>query len=104
MISKKVGHIIRVHYISSGKVVPPDADTAVAWAITEIAEAIELLLDRKEDWVRNNPGDKETYTPARLAEELGDAIMMLLVAGYVEDLDPLQAMIDKLSHADTTSD
>lgn len=93
----EVAHTIRKYYIRTGKVVPSDADTAMDWAITEFAEAKELLLARKADWVRNNPDDKEPFSKDRLAEELGDGIMMLLIAGYVEDVDPLQSMLDKLT-------
>jgi len=86
-----------VHYFNKRKLVwPTDADTALQFALTEMAEATELLLARKSDWKRNNPGNKEAFTPAKLSEELGDIIMMVVIAGLVEGLSPINALIAKM--------
>jgi NTP pyrophosphatase (non-canonical NTP hydrolase) len=74
----------------------PDAEEAILWTITELGEACELLLARKQGWVRNRPDGKEEYSRGRFEEELGDAIMMLLVAGIVSDVDPLVALREKM--------
>jgi NTP pyrophosphatase (non-canonical NTP hydrolase) len=74
----------------------PDIWEALAWQQTEIAEVYELLFDRSGGWVRNNPEDKPKFSKEELAKELGDAIFMLLVAGIVEGVNPLQAMEDKM--------
>lgn len=75
----------------------PRFSDAIKFAITEIGEACEVDLARY-DWVRNNPATKRVYSPADLAEELGDAIMMLQVAGMSEGGDPLRSLLIKMSN------
>lgn len=75
---------------------PGNADTALDWALTEMAEAKELLLARQARWVRNHPQNEEPFSRERLAEELGDILMMVMVAGMVEGLDPIQALREKI--------
>ena len=65
----------------------PTVEQAMMWTQTELGEVYELLLARDGDWVRNHPWNKAMYSPGALAEELGDAIMMLIVAGIVEGVD-----------------
>lgn len=74
----------------------PTFDEAMKFVQTEIAEVYELDLARIGGFVRNNPQDKEQFSKERLAEELGDAILMLLVAGMTENLNPLEAMENKM--------
>lgn len=74
----------------------PDIWQSLGWANTELAEVYELLLARDGGWVRNNPQDHEGFTKDRLAEELGDTIMMLMVAGYVEGVNPIEALKNKI--------
>jgi hypothetical protein len=76
-------------------VMPDNADQATDFALTELGEVKELLLNRMKVWNRNNPQDKHKFSKARLADELGDVIRMCIVAGLVEGLDPLEAMILK---------
>lgn len=73
----------------------PNTDQAMAWAITEYAEAVELLFS-KGDWIRNNPEDKEGFSKERFAEEIGDVIFMLLVACVNEEVNPFKALVDKM--------
>lgn len=75
----------------------PDAWKSLGWAITELGEVFEQLLAREGGWVRNNPEDHEEFTKERFSEELGDVIMMLMVAGYVEDVNPIQSLKDKIN-------
>ena len=77
----------------------PNEMQALAWVNTELAECYELLLARDGGWVRNNPEDKEGWSEERWAEELGDTIFMLLVAGIVSGVDPLQSMLSKIDKA-----
>lgn len=72
----------------------PSCEEAVAFAVTEVGEVFELLLMRKGGWTRSHL--HESFSKERLAEELGDTIMMLLVAGYAEGVDPLDALRSKL--------
>lgn len=74
----------------------PDFDDAMKFVATEIGEVYEVDLSRVRDWVRNNPQDKPNFSKERLASELGDVIMMVMVAGIVEGIDPLQALISKM--------
>jgi hypothetical protein len=85
-----------LHYFSKRKLVWPSFKDAMQWAQTELAEVYELDLARSGDWVRNNPQDHPPFDKDKLAEELGDAIFMLIVAGLVEGVDPLEAMINKM--------
>lgn len=74
----------------------PTTIQALMWAQTELAEVYELLLARDGGWVRNNPESKEAFSKERLAEELGDTIMMLFVAGIIEGVDPIAALKNKI--------
>lgn len=88
---------ITSYYTQRGLVWPPDADTALQWVVTELGEVTEVLLARKARWVRNNPEDKTGFSKDALAYELGDVVMMALVAGIVEGVDPIKALQDKMS-------
>jgi hypothetical protein len=75
----------------------PDFAEAIVWAVTEMGEAGELHMARELNrWQRNNPDRKEEYDPDRMGEELGDAIMMLMVAGLVSGVDPIACLVKKL--------
>lgn len=75
----------------------PNFDNAMKFALTEIAEVFELDLARTGGWVRNNPQNKPEFDKDKLATELGDAIMMLMVAGIAEGVDPIDALNKKIS-------
>ena len=95
-----IAESIRRHYISSGKNWPSPIE-ALLWTVTEIAEAGELLLMYDPSkWVRNNPEAKEEYSDSRFCEELGDAIMMLVVAGLKTGFNPLHSLVQKLAGKD----
>lgn len=74
----------------------PDTKEALDFAITEWAEARELLFAEDDKWVRNH--EQEPYSDKRFAEELGDILLLLIVAGMTRGVDPLQAMVNKLDH------
>jgi NTP pyrophosphatase (non-canonical NTP hydrolase) len=74
----------------------PTFDEAMKWAITEVGEVYEVDLVRNPNWVRNNPEDKPEFSAEALAEELGDVIMMIMVAGMVEGVNPLGALLKKM--------
>lgn len=84
------------NYYDSGQLVYPDVWESLAWANTELGEVYELLLSRNKQWVRNNPQDHEEFSKEKFSEELGDVIMMLMIAGYVEGVNPIQALKDKI--------
>jgi len=91
--------IITSYYRQRNLVWPADADTALQWAMTELGEVTELLLSRKGEWVRNNPDEHrydETQFLHDLGEELGDIIMMCIVAGVVEGVCPVTGLLSKL--------
>lgn len=75
----------------------PNAWESLAWAQTELGEVYEILLGWSGDWVRNNPQDHPVKTKEDFAEELGDVIMMVMMAGYVEGVNPIQALKDKIN-------
>lgn len=74
----------------------PTIEQALMWTQTELAEAIEIILARERGWTRNSPEEHKERIASDLAEELGDAIMMLIVAGIVEGVDPLAALREKI--------
>ena len=74
----------------------PDFNNAMKFALTEIAEVFELDLAREGGWVRNNPDSKPDYSKEDMAEELGDVIMMIVMAGLAEGVDPIDALYKKL--------
>lgn len=74
----------------------PSFDNAMKFLQTELAEVYELDLARIGGWERNNPQNKPSFSPEKLAEELGDAIMMLIVAGIAEGVDPVDALKRKM--------
>jgi NTP pyrophosphatase (non-canonical NTP hydrolase) len=87
--------LIKKYYDKRGLKWPTFSD-ALKFVHTELAEVYELDLARVGGFVRNNPETKPKFNKEDLAEELGDAIMMLLVAGIVEDVDPIAALIAKM--------
>lgn len=74
----------------------PSAMQALAFATTELGEALELLLERDGGWTRNNPSDKEKFTTDRFEQELADIIMMVQVAGMDYGLDPVARLYKEL--------
>ena len=74
----------------------PTVEEALQFVHTELGEAYEILLARNPNWVRNNPDDKPGFSAEALGEELGDTIMMLVVAGLAAGVDPVSALLDKI--------
>jgi len=83
-------------YYNERKLKWPSFDEAMKFVVTELAEVYELDLARIGGFVRNHPETKEEFSKERLSEELGDAIFMLLVAGYVEGVNPIESMKAKM--------
>lgn len=78
----------------------PTAEEAMLFAVEEVGEAAAALLDLSQilnrGWIRNHPEDHEPSEDG-LAEELGDAIMMLkVVAILVGTEDPEVALRKKM--------
>lgn len=89
-------HLIKAYY-EARKYQWPTTYESMAWAHREMGEAYEVLLAKRPNWVRNNPANHPTeFSKDRFAEELGDAIMMLIVAGIVEKVDAINAMLSKI--------
>lgn len=88
--------LIKEYYIERNLQWPTFSD-ALKFVHTEIAEVYELDLDRIGGWTRNHPENKPKFSKESLSEELGDAILMLLVAGIVEGVNPLESMINKMN-------
>jgi hypothetical protein len=93
MTSKAVYDVVN-HFNAKGRMWPNVKD-ALGFALTELAEAWELDLARTP-YIRNHPGDKEPFTKERFAEELGDVIYMCIIAGWVENVDVVDAMYEKM--------
>jgi NTP pyrophosphatase (non-canonical NTP hydrolase) len=89
--------LIQDYYQQRGLKWPDNINQSLGWCITEIGETYELLLARDGGWKRNNPEDHQEFDSLKLAEELGDAVMMLIVAGIVEGVDVIRAMKGKIA-------
>ena len=74
----------------------PNVWQAMAWLNTEVGEVYELLLIRDGGWVRNNPKIKSQWSSDALADELGDILMMVVVVGLVDKVNPVEALIKKM--------
>lgn len=96
LFATDVKNLIEYYYHKRG-LKWPDFNDAMKFVLTEIGEVYEIDLTRTGGWVRNNPDNKPiTFDKERLASELGDVIMMVMVAGIVEGVDPLQALLNKI--------
>lgn len=84
-------------YYEARKLKTPTVWEALGWATAELGEVYEVLMSMSGGWVRNNPEDHPQKTKEDLAEELGDVIFMLIEAGIVSGVDPIQAMEDKMN-------
>lgn len=87
--------LIKSYYSARGLKWPTFTD-AMKFVHTEIGEVYELDLDRVGGFVRNHPEDKPKFNKEDLSEELGDAIFMLMVAGIVEGVNPLNSLVSKM--------
>lgn len=85
-----------IDYYNKRHLTWPNFDNAMKFVQTELAEVYEIDLDRSGNWVRNHPENKPKFDKEALAEELGDAIFMLVVAGLAEGVDPITAMKNKM--------
>jgi NTP pyrophosphatase (non-canonical NTP hydrolase) len=86
-----------VEYTSKRQYVMPNVWQAMGWVNAEIGEVYEVLLDwSATNWVRNNPEKHPHKTKEDLATELGDVIFMLMLAGYSEGVNPLEALKTKM--------
>ncbi len=74
----------------------PDTWEALGFVTTELGEVYEVLLAEKGGWIRNNPQDKPKYSPEALGEELGDVIMMAMVAGLARGVNPARSLTEKI--------
>ena len=84
--------LIREYYEKKGYRWPTQWE-AMAWAVTEMAEAYEQLLAETSGWVRANPGAHPTeFNLADFELELAHAIMMLQVAGMKVGADPINRL------------
>jgi NTP pyrophosphatase (non-canonical NTP hydrolase) len=95
MDNKKLLQFIRDYYDKRGLVMPNEFE-ASAFLTTEHAEMLELLFQRQNKFIRNNPHDKPVYSDERMAEEIGDVIMMSLVIAILVGVDPIEALVNKL--------
>lgn len=91
----EIQRLIRSYFITRD-LAWPNVWEALAWASTEVGEAYEVLLARNPKWKRNNPEGKPEWDKRKFGEELGDAIMMLVVAGHICGVDPIEEMLLKM--------
>lgn len=87
---------VKEYYAARGLVIP-NVWEALGWSATEGGEVYEVLLRKNQDWTRNNKAKEGIpYNSSDFADELGDQIMMLVVAGWVEGVDPIAALKEKM--------
>ena len=86
------------HYFNKRGLKWPTTEKALMFSETEMAEVYEHLLAEEGGWTRNNPENKPEYDNQEFAKELGDVIMMVMVAGMVRGLDPIDALVQKMEN------
>ena len=84
------------HYYGTRALKHPDFPDSIMFIITELSETLEIWLAQK-GYVRNNPQNKPEFNAQGIETELGDVIMMAQAAGMAMGLDPLTALVKKLS-------
>ncbi len=85
------------YYKARGLKWPANYWEAMGWFDTERGEATELYLVKDEDgWVRNNPSEQPKFSTEKFGEEIGDMIMLAVVAGIVEGVDPISLLRNKM--------
>jgi NTP pyrophosphatase (non-canonical NTP hydrolase) len=84
------------HYYEKRELKHPNVWEALGFVATELGEVYEVLMSMVGGWVRNNPEKHPQKTKNDLAEELGDVIFMLIVAGIEEGVDPIEALREKM--------
>ncbi len=87
--------MIAAYYAARGYMYP-DTWQALGFTTTELGEVYEVLLAERGGWVRNHPQSKPPYSTERLGEELGDVIMMAMVAGLVRGVNPVRCLNEKI--------
>lgn len=85
-----------IDYYKKRNLKVPNTWQALGWAHTEIGEVYEILQAMDGGWVRNNPDGKPGWDPTEFSVELGDVIMMLIVAGMTVGQDPLRDLRKKI--------
>lgn len=71
----------------------PDTLEALLFLGSEYGEVCDTAVAKQADWIRNNPTTKQHEA---LSSELGDVIMMAMVAAISEnDSNALLAMVNK---------
>ena len=70
---------------------PKNVSQSMLFLMSELGELADAIVNEMADWVRNNPGRERKIGP-----EIGDVLMMLIVTASFFDIDPLQAMLDKM--------
>lgn len=92
-----ISSMVRNYYDSVPIDLPESADIALMWVQTELGEVYEILLTRKGPWERNHPDDHPTkFDLQQLGYELGDVLMMIIVAGLAEGIDIERCLEDKI--------
>lgn len=88
---------IITYYEARGLKWPKNYWEAMGWFDTERGEATELYLNKDNDgWVRNNPDEAPEWDENNFAEEIGDMLFMIVVAGIVEGCDPVTTLREKM--------
>lgn len=72
----------------------PAPEEALLWLVTEVGEAADEWMRIDKDWVRNNP--QPDYSPERFGSELGDVMLMAMVAGLADGVSPLEMLLEKM--------
>ena len=85
-----------IEYAQARKYKMPNTWEALGWVNAELGEVYEVLLSTG-GWVRNNPQDHPEKGNDEFAEELGDVIFMVMIAGHSKGVNPLEAMKEKMS-------
>lgn len=83
------------HFVDTNKTVP-DIKGSILFAVHEVGEACDVVMDNTGTWNRNHPERHEydDHWEHKFALECGHAIMMLMVAASCVGCDAIDVLLD----------
>lgn len=86
---------IKDYYGKRGLTIP-NLYQALGFVNQELGEVYDVVLNMDGNWIRNNPQNHQAKSLSELSDELGDVIMMVMVAGIYNGIDPIDSLREKM--------
>ncbi len=90
-VCEMIVDMVRRYYEFRGLKVP-STEEAFLFLASEMGELADEIVSSRGGWVRNNEG----HTGEKVADEIGDTLMMLTILADSLGIDPVHAMITKM--------